>query len=141
MIPMMTTPSIAALKRRLVPLAFVALTTLAGAAEHGGGSDKPAGFEPLLFTVNIGEAVDRYLQVTVAFDTAAPEVVALLAAIKPKIQHRIILMLCGESPDTLRTAKGKTDLQERIRTEVNELIDEKPKKGVRDIFFTSFIIQ
>lgn len=135
---MMKIPSIASLP--WLPLVFLAVTNWAGASEHG-GSDKPAGFEPLLFTVNVGEAVDRYLQVTMAFDTAAPEVAAHLAAIKPKIQHRIILMLCSESVDTLRTAKGKTDLQERIRTEVNELIDEKPKSGVRDVFFTNFIIQ
>lgn len=141
MVPMMKIPSIAALSWRLFPLVFLALTNWAGAAEHGGGSDKPAGFEPLLFTVNVGEAVDRYLQVTMAFDTATPEVAAQLGAIKPKIQHRIILMLCSESVDNLRTAKGKTDLQERIRTEINELIDEKPKKGVRDVFFTNFIIQ
>lgn len=138
---MMRIPSIASLSWRIFPIVFLALTNWAGASEHGGGSDKPAGFEPLLFTVNVGEAVDRYLQVTMAFDTAAPEVAAQLAAIKPKIQHRIILMLCSESVDTLRTAKGKTDLQERIRTEINELIDEKPKSGVRDVFFTNFIIQ
>ena len=141
MIPMMKTPSIVPLSWRLLALVFLVLTSWAGAAEHGGGSGKPAGLEPLLFTVNIGEAVDRYLQLTVAFDTAAPEVATQLAAIKPKIQHRIILMLCSETADTLRTAKGKTDLQERIRNEVNELIDEKPKKGVRDVFFTNFIIQ
>ena len=141
MILMMKIPSITALSWRLVPLVFLALTTLASAAEHGGGAEKPAGFDPQLFTVNIGEAVDRYLQVTMVFDPAAPEVVAQLAAIKPKLQHRIILMLCGESAETLRTAKGKTDLQERIRTEVNKLIDEKPKSGVRDVFFTNFIIQ
>lgn len=141
MATMMKTPSIAALLRRLIPLAFLALATFATAAEHGGGSEKPAGFDPLLFTVNIGESLDRYLQVTMAFDTAGSEVALKLAAIKPKIQHRIILMLCGESADTLRTAKGKTDLQERIRTEMNELIDEKPKNGVRDVFFTNFIIQ
>ena len=141
MVPMMRTPLIASLSWRLFPLVFLVLTNWAVASEHGGGSDKPAGLEPLLFTVNIGEAADRYLQVTVAFDTAGPEVATQLASIKPKIQHRIILMLCGESADTLRTAKGKTDLQERIRTEVNELIDEKPKHGVRDVFFTNFIIQ
>ena len=140
-IPMMRTPSIAALFRRLVPFAFLALATLATAAEHGEGSEKAAGFDQLLFTVNVGEAVDRYLQVTMAFDTAGPEVAAQLAALKPKLQHRIILMLCGETADNLRTAKGKTELQERIRSEVNELIDEKPKTGVRDVFFTNFIIQ
>ena len=134
----------ALLRRAVFPLLIFAAASLALASEHGGGeAGKAASFDPLLFTVNIGDATafDRYLQVTIAFDAAGPEAIGKLAAIKPKIQHNIILMLCGESVDNLRTAKGKTDLQERIRKEVNELIEETPKNGVREVYFTNFIIQ
>ena len=135
--------SLAALSKCFATFFLVTGAACALASEHGGDAAKPAAPEPMQFTVNVNDASegDRYLQLTMAFEAAAPEINGLIAAVKPKIQHAIILMLCDEKLADLRTAKGKTDLQERIRKAVNELIDETPRKGVRDVFFTDFIIQ
>lgn len=116
----------------------------AWASEHGGGeAAAPARPEPMQFTVNVGDplADARYLQLTMEFDYAKPEVTQRLAAIKPKVQHRLILLLCGEDVASLRTTKGKQEVQERIVKELNDLIAETPRSGVRDVFFTNFIIQ
>lgn len=136
-------PSSAALRQFAASLLLIACATAAPASEHGGDAAKVAAPEPMQFTVNINDVSegDRYLQLTMAFDAENPEINGRISAVKPKIQHRIILMLCDETVASLRSAQGKVGLQERIRKEVNELIDETPRKGVRDVFFTDFIIQ
>ena len=130
--------------RRLVLFCALAAALPTWASEHGGGeAAAPARPEPMQFTVNVGDPVadPRYLQVTMEFDYARPEATQKLAAIKPKVQHRLILLLCGEDVGSLRTTKGKQDVQDRIVKELNELIAETPRSGVRDVFFTNFIIQ
>lgn len=129
------------LLKRLVP-AFFLFSVLPGlASEHGGG--EASGPAPMQFTVNVGDSVAtmRVLQVTIVFEFAHPEVAQMLAAIRPKVQHRIILMLSSEPVAGLQTVKGKQELQGRLQNEINGLIDETSKTGVSDVFFTSFIIQ
>lgn len=119
---------------------FVITALPAFAAEHGGAA---AGPEPMQFTVNIGRSVDtmRMLQVTIVPEFAQPEAAHRFAELKPKVQHRIILVLSGEESENLLTTKGKQALQEQLVKELNGLIDEKPETGVTDVFFTGFIIQ
>ena len=102
-----------------------------------------SGPEPMLFTVNVGNSVEtmKVLQVTIVPDFANPEAAHSLAEIKPKVQHRIILLLSSEEIASLQTVKGKQDLQGRLVKELNRLIDETVDTGVKDVFFTSFIIQ
>jgi flagellar FliL protein len=127
--------------KRFVLTLLIAVALPAFAAEHGGGG--AAGPEPMQFTVNIGNSVAtmRVLQVTIALDFATPEAGHRIAELKPKIQHRIILMLSAEESGTLQTTKGKQDLQERLAKELNGLIGETEKSGIKDVFFTNFIIQ
>lgn len=95
------------------------------------------------FTVNVGSpaAGSKYLQVEMVFETAHPEAGQAIAALKPKVQHQIILLLTSEDPDHLRTRAGKMELMEKIIEAVNKVIDETEKTGVKDVLFTSFIIQ
>lgn len=129
------------MKRFIVTL-FIVTVWPAFAAEHGAASGA-AGPEPMQFTVNIGSSVQtmRMLQITIVLEFAKPEAAHRFAEIKPKVQHRIILLLSSEASETLQTTKGKQDLQERLVKELNELIGETPKTGVTDAFFTGFIIQ
>lgn len=110
------------------------------ASEHGGAADGPA---PMQFIVNVGDSVAtmRVLRVTIAVELARTEVAQLLRAIRPKVQHRMILLLSGEPLASLQTVKGKQELQERLLGEINGLIDETSETGVSDVFFTNFIIQ
>ena len=128
-------------RRFIVALLFAAMPVLA--SEHGESGSAPARPEPMIFTVNVGDAIEgtRYLQVSMEFDFANPEVTQRLAAIKPKVQHRIILLLCDEDAGKLRTAQGKQSLQESILKTINDLLGESARNGVRDVFFTNFIIQ
>lgn len=95
------------------------------------------------FTVNIGDtgSAGKFLQVTMVLEFANPEAEHHLTERKPKVQHRIILLLSGENVASLRTLKGKQELQERIADDLNQLIDETVKTGVKEVLFTDFIIQ
>jgi len=126
--------------KRLFTIVFIIAACPVLAAEHGGEASGPA---PMQFVVNIGNSVATMsiLQVAIVLEFATPEAEHRLARIKPKVQHRIILLLSGEEIASLQTIKGKKELQERIIKDMNALIDETPETGVKEVFFTSFIIQ
>jgi flagellar FliL protein len=94
---------------------------------------------PLQFTVNL--TTNQFLQVVMEFEFADPEVGQHLADFKPKVQHKLILLLSDLDVPRLLTSKGKIELQERIITELNSLLHATPKTGVKEVFFTSFIVQ
>lgn len=121
---------------------FLGAACTAHANDHGGGGGA-AGPEPMQFTVNVGDTGSalRVLQLTMVLEFAKPEASHHLSEIKPKVQHRIILLLSGENVSSLKTLQGKKELQERIVADLNELIDETPKTGVKEVLFTNFIIQ
>jgi flagellar FliL protein len=107
------------------------------ANDHGGGGG--GGNAPMKFTTNVG--LSKYLQFEVVLEVAKPEAEAALAGVKPKLQHQILLQLSDETIESLLTLEGKLKLQERIKEIANRLIDETPKTGVKEVLFTSFIIQ
>jgi flagellar FliL protein len=121
-------------------LLFAVCLPLAQANDHGGGA---AGPEPMRFTVNVGGAASggKYLQIEMVFETAHPEAAQTIVTLKPRVQHALILLLTGEQPDHLRTREGKRELMEKIIEEVNKVIEETEKTGVKEVLFTSFIIQ
>lgn len=110
------------------------------ANDHGGGASGP---EPLKFVVNLGDPArgGKYLQVQMVFEPATPEVGHELAVLKPRIQHELILMLSSGDANKLITLQGKKELMIDIIDTVNHIIHESEKTGVKDVFFTSFIIQ
>ena len=83
----------------------------------------------------------KYLQVQMVLEVAVPEAEHLLASYQPKIQHALILLLSSKDVATLLTLKGKKDLMEEIIETVNHQLHETEKTGIKEVFFTSFIIQ
>lgn len=121
-------------------LAGALVMPCAQASDHGGGG----GPEPLKFTVNVASENTpggKYLQVELVFEYAQPEAAHAVATLKPKVQHALILVLSSENADQLRTRQGKHKLVEKIIEAVNKVIDENEKTGVKEVLFTSFIIQ
>lgn len=133
--------AILAVVKQLLLTVLVLMSGSIYASDHGGGG--ASGPAPMQFTVNVGNtgATLRVLQVTMVLEFAKPEAGHRLAELKPKVQHRIILLLSGENVASLRTLQGKQELQERIAADLNELIDETTKTGVHEVLFTNFIIQ
>lgn len=111
------------------------------ASDHGGAA--AGGLGPLKFTVNVGDtgSTMRFLQIELVLEFASPEAAQHMAAMKPKVQHRIIMLLTSEDIATLQTTKGKLELQERIADDLNALTGETVKTGVKEALLTSFVIQ
>ena len=130
-----------ALAKRFIMGLVLLMTLPVFAAEHGGGG--AAGPEPMAFVVNVGNSAEtlRFLQIAMVLEYASPEVAVRFTEIKPKLQHRIILMLSSEEVANLQTVKGKQDLQARIAKDLNALIGETEETGIKEVFFTNFILQ
>lgn len=110
------------------------------ANDHGGGAPSQEG---LKLIVNLGDPSNggRYLQVQMAFESASPEVEHQISAYRPRIVHELILLLSGKTPDELLTLKGKKLLMKQIVETANHILHEDEESGIKDVFFTSFIIQ
>lgn len=122
----------------LFATAFLA-APLARANDHGAA----AAPEPMKFIVNLGDPSNggRFLQVQMVFETAGPEIEHGIVAFRPRIQHALILALSGQDVGKLMTLQGKKELSVDIVEIVNHVLHETEKTGVKDVFFTSFIIQ
>jgi len=130
-----------ALAKRFIMGLVLLMTLPVFAAEHGGGG--AAGPEPMAFVVNVGNSAEtlRFLQIAMVLEYASPEVAVRFTEIKPKLQHRIILMLSSEEVANLQTVKGKQDLQARIAKDLNTLVGETEETGIKEVLFTNFILQ
>lgn len=124
---------------RFVSLFAIALACMfplgALANDHGGGGAP----EPMVFTLNLGK--ESYVQFGLVFEAAKPEAMASLNAFKPRLQHRIILLMAEKDVDTLRTLAGKKKLIEEIVEIANEVIDADEETGIHEVLFSRFLIQ
>lgn len=118
---------------------WLALVPLAHANDSGGAA--PGG-EPVKLTVNLQSTTGegRYLQFEIVFE-GTPEASLAITANRPRVLHKLILLLSDERSEHLITLKGKHDLADKIVEEVNRVIDETEKTGVHEVLFTNFIIQ
>lgn len=116
-------------------LALACQVPVALANDHGGGGGDP----PLKFVTNLGTT--RYVSFEVVLEPATPEIAHHLSLYRPRLQHEIILLLSTQKVEVLQTLKGKLELQAEIQDIANHVIHEDEKTGVKDVMFTSFIIQ
>lgn len=109
------------------------------------------------FTVNlVPETGDQYLQVAVSVECLDPAAEAQLKSRMPKIRNGITLLLSGKKASELTSREGKEKLAEEIKESINAVFAPEdapaPKKGkkqaaeepegpVKEVLFTSFIIQ
>ncbi len=73
---------------------------------------------------------------------ADPKVQEKLKQHMPEVRDALLRLLTSKTAEELMTAEGKTALAEEVRKEVNRVIGaKKASQGVKDVLFTSFIIQ
>jgi flagellar FliL protein len=99
--------------------------------------------EPLKFVVNLGNPATggQVISLELVLDGAVPEINQSVRVYKPKLQHEILLLLSGETPENLRTFAGKQDLASRIQELANKVLHETSKSGIKEVLFTKFLIQ
>jgi len=121
----------------------------------------PPVYVPLeAFTVNlVPEEGEKYLQVVLSLECEDPTAEAQVKTMMPRIRNGITLLLSSKKASELLTREGKEQLASELKANINALFapDEPPpttKKGkkaaaeedapgplVKDVLFTSFIIQ
>lgn len=99
-------------------------------------------FEPA-FTVNFGGATSsRFMQVTIEAMTYDKEIPQDITKHMPVIRNSIVLLLSSQSVESVSSLQGKEKLRMSILTEVQDILNKRVgKKGIEEIYFTSFVMQ
>lgn len=149
-------------KKKLVLLLIILLVVLGaggGAAWYfmGGKSDpnapeakarqpaKPPVFmviEP--FTVNLQPdgAGDQFLQVAFSLQVDDQKDVDNIKSYLPQVRSRLLLLLSAKKASEISTLEGKKKLAEDIIMQVKQpFVPDSPPQNVKNVFFTSFVIQ
>lgn len=95
------------------------------------------------FTVNLQpEEGEQYLQVGMTLQVSSLEQVELIKTNMARVRNRVLLILSAKKASELISNEGKSALAKEIIASINLPFIEKDKpQEVRDVLFTSFIIQ
>lgn len=95
------------------------------------------------FVLNFeGKSKARYMQIGLEVATTNDKAHAAVKKHLPVIRNEIVLLLSGQKYEEMVTPDGKEQLRaELIETINNILIQHKVKKGIDNIYFTSFVMQ
>ena len=99
-------------------------------------------FEPA-FTVNFGgPSSSRFMQVTIEAMTYDVDTPKDITKHMPVIRNSIVLLLSSQSVESVSTLQGKEKLRKTILAEVQDILTKRVgKKGIEEIYFTSFVMQ
>ena len=97
------------------------------------------------FVVNLAQPdQNRYLQIGITYELTGPDAAEEIKNFTPIIRSRILMVLSGKNIENLSTMEGKQRLMDELvdlaRVTINGPTDD-PTKGVRDVHFSSFVIQ
>lgn len=103
---------------------------------------KPPLYEKLeTFTVNLADH-ESYLQTEISLKVADPKVQERLKQHMPEVRDALLRLLMSKTPEELMSPEGQSALAEEVRKEINRVIGaKKASQGVKQVLFTSFIIQ
>lgn len=95
------------------------------------------------FTVNLQpENGEQYLQVGMTLQVSSLEQVELVKTNMARVRNRVLLILSAKKASELISTEGKGQLAKEIIASVNlPFADKEKPQEVRDVLFTSFIIQ
>ncbi|NSL56560.1 flagellar basal body-associated FliL family protein [Uliginosibacterium aquaticum] len=131
------------LARSSLLFASLIALSLPPARASGGGGEGASGPAPMNFIVNVGKTGRGgvILQLQLVMVPAKPESAKLIDDFKPMLQHRVLIVVAGMSPEALRTQEGRQELAEALVEELNTDLETDEKSGIKEVFFTSFIFQ
>lgn len=96
------------------------------------------------FVVNFeSNELVRFLQVSVQVMTRDPAVVELVKRHDPVIRNGLLLLLSGQSYQTLSSTEGKEKLRQSALEAVRKVVAAQGGKSedINDLYFTSFVMQ
>jgi len=97
------------------------------------------------FVVNLTDPDStRYLQIGITYEVSSAATAEEIKNFTPVIRSRILLVLSGKNVSNLTSIEGKQQLMDELVDLARVTIkgDEKdPTRGIRDVHFSSFVIQ
>ena len=97
---------------------------------------------PFVVNFEAGAQV-RFLQVAVQAMTREPAVAELVKRHDPMVRNALLLLLAGQSYESLATREGKEALRRRALEELRTVVKAQGGDGAKleDLYFTSFVMQ
>jgi len=94
------------------------------------------------FTVNLAEP-KKYLRVDVQLMVEGDKAIEKVKKHFPAIRHGLIMLFSGKAAANLQTMEQRETLREDALKVVEDTLEKhaKNKDGLRDLFFTEFLVQ
>ncbi len=95
------------------------------------------------FVVNFADQNQmRFLQITMDVMAYSPDAIDAVKKHLPVIRNNLVMLLSSQDAKTLFSLDGKQRLRQKCLEEIQKIIKEHTgKKGVEDVYFTSFVMQ
>jgi len=94
------------------------------------------------FMVNFSGGSIQVMKIAISVMASDQKVIDAVMQHDPVIRNNILMMLSSETPESLKTASGKSGLQSAIKTEINKTLNKvKVSSTVKDVFFTEMVMQ
>lgn len=117
------------------------------AEAEGGGGHGEAGAGPAFlpfetFTVNLMPDPDeKFLQLDLTIEVKDAALADQMKAQMPALRNRVLMLLTSKKASDISTPEGKTALSEELLTELKKPFKGKKPLKVKQVLFTSFVIQ
>ena len=115
------------------------------AASEAEPTKQPAIYYPLspAFVVNFEDrGRSRFLQAELTLLLRDAEVTQALDTHMPAIRNALVMLLSGQSFETLQTPEGKEALREQALVKIQEVLQQEiGKPGIEQVLFVNFVMQ
>ncbi|MCK5649279.1 MAG: flagellar basal body-associated FliL family protein [Gammaproteobacteria bacterium] len=116
-----------------------------GNAEESSEETADISYWPLepAFVLNFeGKSKARFMQIGLEVATTDEKSYAAVKKHMPVIRNEIVLLLSGQKYEEMVTPEGKEQLRAELIETINIILKQhKAKKGIDNIYFTSFVMQ
>lgn len=117
-------------------------------AENGQAQEVEQEQEPIYMPLDPAFVVNfehnggiRYLQLSLQIMAYDQPVLDKVAANIPAVRNNLIMLFSGQDYDYLTTLEGKESLRQEVLNSINKVVRFKGKSGVKEVFFTGFVMQ
>lgn len=117
--------------------AYWVITLQADASEKTGLKAGPI-YETEEFTVNMSNTLNHFIKARFALELSDNKALKELEEKMPMMRDKIIMVLSGQSLDTLSTLEGKEDLKRFLIKAINEILETGQ---VKEIYYQNIIFQ
>jgi flagellar FliL protein len=84
----------------------------------------------------------RLVKITLSMSAENEATVAILKKNEPMLMNNLLMLISAQNTDSLKTHEGKIALRNAIFDDVTAILEKmSPEAEIKEVFFTSFIMQ